>query len=100
MATEARVWPDIALPPGELLAETLETLGLSQADLARRAGRPAQAINEMIRGTKEITPDTALQLERVLGVPAHIWTRLEADYRCNLARLHDLTALEGEIPEA
>lgn len=100
MATDARVWPDLAIPPGELLAETLETLGLSQADLARRAGRPAQAINEIIRGTKEITPETALQFERVVGVPAHIWTRLEADYRYNKARLEDQARLKGELPRA
>jgi HTH-type transcriptional regulator/antitoxin HigA len=98
--SESRLWPDIAIPPGELLAETLESLGMSQAELARRAGRPVQALNEIVRGSKEITPETALQLERVLGVPAHIWVRLEADYRCNLARLQDLKALEGEIPEA
>ena len=98
MATSARAWPDFAIPPGELLSETLETLGLSQAELARRAGRPAQAINEIIRGAKEITPETALQFERVLGVPAHVWTRLEADYRHNKARLEDQARLKGELP--
>lgn len=98
--SEARVWPDIAIPPGELLAETLESLGMSQAELARRAGRPGQAVNEIVKGTKEIVPETALQLERVLGVPAHIWLRLEADYRCNLARLQDSKKLEAEIPQA
>ncbi|MGH9024055.1 MAG: HigA family addiction module antitoxin [Acidimicrobiia bacterium] len=100
MATDARIWPDIAIPPGELLAETLETLGLRQAELARRTGRPAQAINEIIRGTKEITPETALPLDRVLGVPAHIWVRLEADYRFNRARLEDRARLQGELPLA
>lgn len=100
MGTEDRVWPDRAIPPGELLLETLETLGLTQADLARRAGRPAQAINEMVRGTKEITAETALQFERVLGVPAHIWTRLEADYRATRARLDDRKRLDEEIPLA
>lgn len=100
MATDARIWPDIAIPPGEFLAETLETLGLRQAELARRTGRPAQVINEIIRGTKEITPETALQLERVLGVPAHVWVRLEADYRFNKVRLEDRMRLKGELPLA
>jgi HTH-type transcriptional regulator / antitoxin HigA len=98
--TNTRLWPDIAIPPGELLAETLESLGMSQADLARRTGRPVQAINEIVRGAKEITPETALQLERVLGVPAHIWTRLEADYRYNRVRLKDAKHLEDEVPLA
>src|SRR5882672_9362250 len=100
MMTDEKVWPDIAVPPGELLLETLGSLGMTQAELARRTGRPVQAINEIVRGAKEITPETALQLERALGVPAHVWVRLEADYRYNLARLHDFKTLEGEIPEA
>jgi HTH-type transcriptional regulator/antitoxin HigA len=76
-----RGWTDFAISPGARLAETLDSFGWSQAELARRTGRPVQAINEIVKGKKKITPETALQLERVLGVPAHIWTRLEADYR-------------------
>src|SRR5713226_5647537 len=98
MTTETKASPDIAIPPGELLAETLESVGMSQAELARRAGRPVQAINEIAKGVKEITPETALQFELVLGVPTHIWIRLEADYRCSLARLQDVKRLEEEIP--
>lgn len=100
MAIEARVWPDVAIPPGEFLTETLEALGLTQAELARRAGRPPQAINEIVKGTKEITPDTAIQFERVTGVPAHIWNRLDADYRYVKARLADQERLKSEIPLA
>src|SRR5262245_55025434 len=101
MATETRGWADLAISPGELLAETLDAMSLKQAELARRTGRPVQAINEIVKGVKEITPETALQFERVLGVPAHIWTRLEADYRQDLARLHDRKRLEErEVPLA
>jgi len=96
MATE-RIWPDVAIPPGEVLAETLGARSMTQAELARRTGRPVQAVNEIIRGTKAITPETALQLERVLGVPAHVWTRLEADYRFNKARLEDEQRLVGQV---
>ena len=100
MMTEERMWPDIAIPPGEALAETLDAMNLSQAELARRAGRPVQAISEIIQGKKEITPETALALERVLGVPAHVWIRLEADYRTVKARLADRERLKDEIPLA
>ena len=96
MATEGQVRSDLPIPPGELLAETLEATNLSQAELARRIGRPIQAINEIVRGTKEITPETAIQLERVLGVPAHIWLGLEAEYQHTKARLEDRKRLEGE----
>jgi HTH-type transcriptional regulator/antitoxin HigA len=82
-----RVWPDIALPPGETLAEELEARGLSQTQLARQMRRPVQAINEIVRGRKAITAETALQLEDALGVSAEFWLRLEADYQLNVARL-------------
>lgn len=96
MATEAQVLSDLPVPPGELLAETLETANLTQAELARRMNRPAQAINEIVRGTKEITAETAIQLERVLGVPAHIWLGLEAEYQHTKARLDDRKRLQTE----
>lgn len=95
MATE-QVHSDLAIPPGELLAETIEAAGLSQAELARRMGRPAQAINEIVRGTKEITAETAIQLERVLGVPAHIWLGLEAEFQHTKARREDRRRLQAE----
>jgi HTH-type transcriptional regulator/antitoxin HigA len=98
MAIEERVWPDIAVPPGEILAETLEAKGISQAELARRAGRPTQAISEIVQGKKEITADTAIEFERVLGIPAHIWVRLEADFRATRARLADAQKLASEVP--
>lgn len=67
MATRTQ-WPDIAIPPGETLADELQARGVSQSELARRMGRPVQAINEIIRGGKLITPETALQLEDPLSI--------------------------------
>src|SRR6266403_810696 len=96
MATETNVYSDLPIPPGELPTETLESLGLSQAELARRMDRPVQAINEIARGSKEITAETAIQLERVLGVPAHIWLGLEAEYQHTKARRDDRHRLQAE----
>jgi len=93
-------WPDVALLPGELLADELEARGMTQAELARRTGRPVQAINEIIKGKKEITPKTALELERVLGTPAYVWLNLERDYRFNKARLADLKRLSAQVENA
>lgn len=70
---------------------------MSQAELARRMGRPAQAINEMVQGKKEITPETALQFERVLGTPAHVWVGLESDYRFLKAKLDEEETLQAEV---
>lgn len=87
MKTEARLLPDVAIPPGEHLADTLSELGITQSELARRIGRPQQTINEIVRGRKGITAETALQLEETLGVPAHVWLHLQADYELVKARL-------------
>ena len=76
----------------------LEEKGFYQAELARRMGRPIPAINEIIKGAKIITSETALQLERVLGVPAHIWTGLEAQYQLMKARANEQAQLEKDIP--
>lgn len=79
--------PDYAIPPGETVLEMIESMGMSQAELAARMGRPTKTINEIIKGKAAITAETALQLERVLGVPASFWTNLEADYQADLTRL-------------
>ena len=77
---------NLAIPPGEYLAEVIAERGMTKSDLARRMGRPATKLSPIFKGKKAITPETALQLEKVLGVPAHIWTGLEAEYRLTLAR--------------
>lgn len=87
---------DWAIAPGEYLAEVLEDLNMTQAELSLRMGRPTQAINELIKGKKELTPETALQLAQVVGVPAHIWTGLENEYRLILARQAEQKKLEEE----
>lgn len=81
--------PDYAVPPGETLLETLEAIGISQAELAKRTGRPEKTINEIINGKAAITPETALQFERVLGTPAGFWNNLERNYRETLARINN-----------
>jgi HTH-type transcriptional regulator / antitoxin HigA len=89
--------PDYAVPPGESLLEVIESLGISQSDLAERAERPKKTINEIIKGKAGITPETALQFERVLGVPAAFWINLEQQYRTAIARIEERTRLEQHI---
>lgn len=78
--------PSDVSPPGETLQETIEALGMTQADLAERMGRPKKTINEIVQGKAAITPETALQLERVLRIPADFWMNRENHYRAYLAR--------------
>lgn len=81
--------PDYAVSPGSVLAERLAAHGLSQAELARRCGRSAKLISDIVAGKAPLEPKTALQLERVLGVRAHIWLGIESEYRLHQARLAD-----------
>jgi HTH-type transcriptional regulator / antitoxin HigA len=85
--TQNQFMPNYAVPPGETLLDTLEAIGMSQAELADRTGRPKKTINEIIKGKAEITSETALQLERALGIPAGFWNNLERNYQDAKARL-------------
>ena len=86
MATKTNAYSDIAIPPGEYLAEEIEARGFSQKELAKRMGRPVTAINEIINGKKAITAETALQLEGVIPeIPARFWLNLETDYQLTKA---------------
>ena len=78
--------PDYAVPPGWVLEEHLQSRGLSPAELARRCGRSAKLIGEIIAGKAPVEPRTALQFDRVLGLDADIWLGIEARYRLHRAR--------------
>ena len=82
MANEQGAWqPDWAVLPGEILAEALQERRMSQSELARRMDRPVKTINEIVNGKAAITPDTAIQLERAIGISARLWNGLEIRYR-------------------
>ena len=79
--------------PGEVLSEALEERSMTQAELARRMARPVKTISEIVTGKTAITADTAIQLERTLGISAGIWLGLESHYREHQARARDRAAL-------
>ncbi len=89
--------PDTVSPPGDTLLDVLEEHGMSQAELARRMGRPTKTINEIVRGKAAIMPETALQLERVLAIPASFWNSREQQYRQYLATVEEVTRLSQQI---
>ncbi len=86
-------YSDLPIPPGEILEEELAARGMTQRELAARLGRPAQVVNEIVKAKKAITPETALGLERVLGIDARFWVNLEANYRLTIARKQQEEAL-------
>ncbi|MDY6950300.1 MAG: ImmA/IrrE family metallo-endopeptidase [Thermodesulfobacteriota bacterium] len=89
--------PDVVSPPGETLAETIEALGMSQAQLAERIGRSKKMINEIIKGKAPITARVSIELERVVGVPAGFWNNRERHYREFVARKEEKERLEDQV---
>ena len=64
--------------PGEMLfTEFLQPLQMTQVELAERIGASVQRVNELVKGKRGMTPDTALRLERLLGVSAQFWLNLQ-----------------------
>lgn len=78
--------PNYATHPGALLAEWLEENQQTQADLAKRTGHAPKTINQIVKGIAPIGPELALDLEKVTGVAASLWSNMEARYRQFKAR--------------
>jgi len=71
----------IAVPPGATIKEQLSERGMTQKEFAVRMDLSEKHISKLINGDVHLTPDVALRLELVLGVPASFWNNLEAIYR-------------------
>lgn len=73
--------------PGEVLQEEfLDQMGLTQVKLAAHIGVPVQRINEIIRGKRGITPETAWLLAQAFGTTPEFWVNLQANYDLASAR--------------
>src|SRR5665213_197190 len=92
-----RYAPQDRTPPGDSLAETLETLGMTQIDLADRVGLSRKTINQIIQGVAPITAETAVKLETALGTPAAFWLNLDANYQEFLARKAQQQQFETDV---
>src|SRR5271165_6837469 len=85
----------IATHPGQiLLQEFLEPLGLTQADLARALAIPLNRVNELVRGKRGITPETAILLAGYFKNSAEFWMNLQTAYDLTRA-LHEMRARPG-----
>ncbi len=78
--------PIYPIHPGEVLAEELVELDKSPTELARELHVPANRISQLIAGKRAMTADTALRLERWLGVSAAFWMNLQKRYELDIAR--------------
>ena len=87
--------PDYAVAPGGTITETLDALGLGEAEVARRSGLAPEAIHRVIEGRAPVTGRLALALDEMTGVPAHFWERYEALYQDSLSRIAGSTDTTG-----
>jgi len=87
--------PDYAVHPGEILNEILEARGIREKDFAKRCGISFKTISQIINSKAPVTPETSIQFERVLGVSADIWNKLDSQYKLIVARRKKLKELEN-----
>lgn len=79
--------PDWTVRPGETLEDALIERDMNYEQLAAQMGRSVSEVLHVLTGESRITQTFAIDLERVLGITAEFWLRLEALYRADLARL-------------
>lgn len=93
-----------AIHPGEHLAEELEAIEMSAAELARKMDVPTNRVTQILNGTRSITGDTALRLAHFFGTSAQFWLNLQSLYDLRLAQqkagkaIQELPRLERREP--
>ncbi len=83
MATQRK--PARTVAPGKIISQELAARDWTQRDLAAIMGRPYQAVNQILRGKKRITPETARELAQAFGTSPELWMNLETNYRLQIA---------------
>ncbi len=86
------------ITPGEILEEDfLKPMGLSQYRLAKDIGVPARRINEIVKGQRAITADTALRLGRFFKMSAQFWLNLQSHYELEIVEERLGRRLDREV---
>lgn len=87
----------VATPPGATIKEQLTDRGMSQKEFATRMEMSEKHISKLINGEVQLTPDMAVRLEMVLGIPAQFWSNLEAIYREKLVKVKNENEMNEDI---
>ena|ERR1700722_6755067 len=87
--------PVTAIHPGEHLAEELEALDMSAAELARKLDVPTNRVTQILNGTRSITGDSALRLGHFFGTSPQFWLNLQTLYELRLAQQKAGKAIES-----
>jgi antitoxin HigA-1 len=88
-----------AIHPGEILSvEFMKPLGLTAYRLAKDLDVPVPRVNDIVRGKRSISADTAVRLGAYFGLPAQFWMNLQADYDLRLAGAEiDLSKIKARV---
>jgi plasmid maintenance system antidote protein VapI len=86
--------PETVSPPGATIQDILDERGMTQVELAERMGRTKEFVNRLIHGKETLSQKVALELERVLSVPARFWNQREHLYQESVARQAERSKLE------
>jgi HTH-type transcriptional regulator/antitoxin HigA len=85
------------MPPGATIKEQLNDRGMNQKEFASRMDMSEKHISRLINGEVKLTPEVAVRLELVLGIPASFWNNLEAIYREKLIKAKTENSMEKDI---
>ncbi|MBW7869398.1 MAG: helix-turn-helix domain-containing protein [Brumimicrobium sp.] len=97
MGKDYKIKRELLSPPGDTIRESIDKLGMNQNELAERLGKNVKNVNQIIKGKEPITSDTAIALEKVLGIPADFWLERERLYRKELTEIMFDENLEQSI---
>jgi antitoxin HigA-1 len=87
-----------AIHPGDILrTEFMDPMGLSAYRLAKELHVPLPRINDVVRGKRSISAETALRLGIYFGLPAQFWLNLQNDYDIRLASTAELSKVKPRI---
>lgn len=87
----------IATPPGATIQEQLDDRNMSQKEFAARMGMSEEHISKLIHGEVQLTPETGIRLEMVLGIPAKFWNNLEANYREKMIMAEAKNEMDADV---
>ena len=86
MSVNQEIWSDLAIHPGETLADFIDEHDLNHSQLAAKTGWSQRIIRDVVAGSQDITSEIAEALDRAFGLKAQFWLNLQKRYDQTLAR--------------
>jgi antitoxin HigA-1 len=84
--TGKRIFTDVTLHPGEVLADEITARNITQKEFAKRIKLLAPHLNDLLKGKRHVSARIALKIEKELGIEADYWLRLQMAYDLAVAK--------------